>query len=42
VSKAGITSGYFTHYCPDNERAASKLAMPITCRNEKAGQSVSL
>jgi hypothetical protein len=26
---------------PASERAGSKLAMPITCRNEKAGQSAS-
>jgi len=37
--EAGITQGYFACYSPANEQAGSKLAMPITCRNEMAGQS---
>jgi len=34
ICKAGITRGYFTRNSP-----ASSVAMPITYRNEKAGQS---
>jgi len=39
VSEAGITQGYFAHYLSASEQAGSKLATPITCRNEMAGQS---
>jgi hypothetical protein len=40
--KAGNTRGYCTCYSPGSERAESKLAMPISRRIEKAGQSVVL
>jgi hypothetical protein len=39
VSETGIAQSYFAHYPPASEQAGSKLAMPITCRNEMAGQS---
>jgi hypothetical protein len=37
--KVGITRGYFTRYSPASERAASKQAMPIIRKSEKAGHS---
>ena len=38
VCKVEIAQGYFPCYSPANEQATSKLAMPMTCRNEKAEQ----